>query len=83
MNEWYDLVLFDVCSAQVYKEMDQRTRDFLATITTMLRQHYSVETSSGHLNQLIDHLGQFYDDVVAELAEKKKKCENDIEGMSG
>lgn len=81
----YDLVfvwrLF--CSAQVYKEMDQRTRDFLATITTMLRQHFSAETSSGYLNKLIEHLEQFYEDVVAELVDKKKKCENDIEGMSG
>lgn len=60
--------------------MDERTREFLETITAMLREQFSPETCTGYLNKMVQHLDTFYEDVVSELVDKKKKCENDIEG---
>lgn len=61
--------------------MDEHTRKFLDLITSMLREQFSSEASAGYLNELIDHLKTFYEDVVSELEARKEKREADIKSM--
>lgn len=48
----------------------------------MLREQFSADMSAVYLNKMIEHLETFYEDVVSELVDKKRKSESDIEGTS-
>lgn len=69
-----------VCSAPVYDAMDELTRKFLVEYTSMLREQYSGDRFSMHLEESVSHLGMFYRDTKALLENVKAKQEKSIEG---